>query len=166
MVNGLHLHSPFPAHIHTPTAESATQGDSQLVWSSQGEASRSGTPRYSRDWTSNLPIISQPALPPDPRAIPKWSVVWPFLSCLCSPRRRTNAIHYETNGCPLQHVVKHTPSYLGCGRWLLFLLWWTVEQTSFVLAHRMHSAAGNTRYRKILHNITCMLYVLAFNNGT
>ena len=36
-------HSPVHAHIHTPTSESATQGDSQLVRSSPGEeASRSG----------------------------------------------------------------------------------------------------------------------------
>ena len=30
-------HSPVHPHIHTPTAESTTQGDSQLVSSSQGE---------------------------------------------------------------------------------------------------------------------------------
>ena len=66
MVNGMHLHSTFltsghskcftiftqhsPIHahtIHTTTVESATQGDSQLVGSSQGEASRLGTPRHS-----------------------------------------------------------------------------------------------------------------------
>ena len=34
-------------HIHTPTAESTTQGDSQLVRSIHGEASRSGPPRRS-----------------------------------------------------------------------------------------------------------------------
>ena len=39
-------HSPVHAHIHTPPAESTKQGDSQLVKSSQGEASRSGTPRH------------------------------------------------------------------------------------------------------------------------
>ena len=38
-----HIH----AHIPPPTAESAPQGDSQLVSSSQGEASRSGTPPHS-----------------------------------------------------------------------------------------------------------------------
>ena len=46
--NHLTLHSP----IHTLTAESTMQGDSQLVRSSQREASCSGTP-------------SQPALPPE-----------------------------------------------------------------------------------------------------
>ena len=40
-------HSPIHAYIHTPTAESATQGDSHLVWSSLSEASCSGTPRHS-----------------------------------------------------------------------------------------------------------------------
>ena len=35
--------SDLPPFIHTPTAESTTQGDSQLVGSSQGEASSSGT---------------------------------------------------------------------------------------------------------------------------
>ena len=39
--------SPVHTHIHTPTAESTMQGDSQLVRSSQGEVSRSGTPRHS-----------------------------------------------------------------------------------------------------------------------
>ena len=29
-------HSPIHAHIHTPTAESTTQGDSQLIGSSSG----------------------------------------------------------------------------------------------------------------------------------
>ena len=32
------------AHIHTLTKESTTQGDSQVVGSSQGEVPRSGTP--------------------------------------------------------------------------------------------------------------------------
>ena len=40
-------HSPIHAHIHSLTAVSTTQGDSQLVRSSQGEASRSGTPPHS-----------------------------------------------------------------------------------------------------------------------
>ena len=40
-------HSPIHAHIHTPTVESNMEGDGQLVGSSQGEASRSGTPRHS-----------------------------------------------------------------------------------------------------------------------
>ena len=34
-------------NIHTPTAVSTPQGDSQRVSSSQGEASRSGTPPHS-----------------------------------------------------------------------------------------------------------------------
>ena len=38
---------PIHAHIHTQTGGSTMQGDRQLVWSSEGEASRSGTPRYS-----------------------------------------------------------------------------------------------------------------------
>ena len=59
-VNGLHLSStfltsghikrwtilPIHAHIHTLTVESTTQGDSQLVRSSQGEVPCSGTPRH------------------------------------------------------------------------------------------------------------------------
>ena len=52
MVNGLHLYSAFiqsalqywHSPIHTPTVDSTVQGDSQLVRSSQGEASPSGTP--------------------------------------------------------------------------------------------------------------------------
>ena len=47
------------SHIPTPTAESTTQGDSQLVRSIQGEASCS-------DLTGDLHVTSQPALPPDP----------------------------------------------------------------------------------------------------
>ena len=45
-----HLHPKrltIQSHIHTPTAESTTQGDSQLLRSSQGEVSPSGTPRHS-----------------------------------------------------------------------------------------------------------------------
>ena len=41
---------PF-IHNHTPTPESTHQGDSQLVRSSQVEASRSGTPRHSASWS-------------------------------------------------------------------------------------------------------------------
>ena len=58
------------SHIHTPTVESTTQGDSQLTGSGQGEASRSGTPRHTStlagdgDRTSNPPVTSQTALPP------------------------------------------------------------------------------------------------------
>ena len=37
-------HSPINAHIHTPMARSAVQGDSQLIRSSQGEVPCSGTP--------------------------------------------------------------------------------------------------------------------------
>ena len=54
-------HSPIHAHIHTPTAESAPQGDSQLVWSSQGEASRSGTPRHSEEPGIELATFRLPA---------------------------------------------------------------------------------------------------------
>ena len=57
--------SPIHAHIHTPTAESATQGDSQLR-SSQGEAAL--TLGGAGDRTSNLPVTSQPAVPPEPHA--------------------------------------------------------------------------------------------------
>ena len=55
VLHNIASHSPIHEHIHTPTAESATQGDGQLVRSSQGEASRSGTPRHSarRSWGSN-----------------------------------------------------------------------------------------------------------------
>ena len=48
------------------------QGDSQPVGSSQGEASRSGTPRPqlggAGDRTSNLQVTRRPALPPEPHA--------------------------------------------------------------------------------------------------
>jgi hypothetical protein len=54
-------YSPIHAHIHTPTAESAPQGDSQLVWSSQGEASRSGTPRHSEEPGIELATFRLPA---------------------------------------------------------------------------------------------------------
>ena len=63
-------HPPIHAHIHTPMAESATQGDSQLVRSSQGEALCSGTPRGAGDQTCNLPVANQPDLPPEPHAAP------------------------------------------------------------------------------------------------
>ena len=42
-------HSPIHAHIQTPTAVSTMEGESQLVGSSEGEASCSGTPRHSAD---------------------------------------------------------------------------------------------------------------------
>ena len=55
--------------IHTATAESATQGDSQPVSSSQGEASAQGHLHTqlggAGDRTSNLWVASQPALPPE-----------------------------------------------------------------------------------------------------
>ena len=73
LINGLHLYSafltsghskcyniashlPIHAHIHTPTVVSTImQGDCQLVRSSQGEVSCSGTPHHSarRSWGSN-----------------------------------------------------------------------------------------------------------------
>ena len=46
------------ARIHTPTAVSTPQGDRQLVRSSQGEGSRSGTPRHSARRTGDR--TSQP----------------------------------------------------------------------------------------------------------
>ena len=57
-------HSPVHTHIHTPTAMSTMQGDSQLVRSSQGEASHSETPRHTRrSWDSNQqPSGYQPTL--------------------------------------------------------------------------------------------------------
>ena len=66
--------SPIRGHIHTPTAKSTTQGVSQLVGSSYGGVSCSRTSRHSmcdprsRDRTSNVPVTSQPALPPEPHA--------------------------------------------------------------------------------------------------
>ena len=47
---------------------STIQGDSQLVRSSQAEVSPSGTPRLAGagNRTSNLPVTSQPTLPPEP----------------------------------------------------------------------------------------------------
>ena len=39
-------HSPIQAHIHTLTASSAVQGDSQLIVSSQGEVPCSRTPQH------------------------------------------------------------------------------------------------------------------------
>ena len=60
-------HSPVHAHIHTPTAESATQGDRTA---DRVRASHSGTPHTHSlggawDGTSNLQVTSRPALPPD-----------------------------------------------------------------------------------------------------
>ena len=60
-------HSPIHADIHTPTAVSSAQGDSQLVGSSWDEVSCSRTSRAG-DRTTNLPDTSQPALPPGPHA--------------------------------------------------------------------------------------------------
>ena len=57
-LNEYHItsHSPIHAHIHSATAVSTMQSDSQLVRSSLGEASCSGTPRHSarRSQGSNL----------------------------------------------------------------------------------------------------------------
>ena len=61
-------------HSHTPTAESTMKGDGQLVGSSKGELSCSGTPRHSvalggaGDRTGNLPVIRQPTAPTEPHA--------------------------------------------------------------------------------------------------
>ena len=80
-LNNIALHSPTHTHIQTKMAVSAMQGDSQLVGSSKGEVSCSGTPRHSRrkqDRTSNLLVTSQPALPPEPYATPKHP-----LQCVC-----------------------------------------------------------------------------------
>ena len=68
-----HIHPFIYTYIHTLTAESATQGDSQLVRNSRGEASRSGTPRQllggAGDRTRDLLVTSRPALPPEPNLI-------------------------------------------------------------------------------------------------
>ena len=65
-----HIHPFIYTYIHTLTAESATQGDSQLVRNGRGEASRSGTPRQllggAGDRTRDLLVTSRPALPPEP----------------------------------------------------------------------------------------------------
>ena len=59
-------------HTFTLTAESTTQGDSQLVSSSQGEASCSGTPRHS--WTSNFAVKSSiPANNYQPNRSTSWA---------------------------------------------------------------------------------------------
>ena len=114
--------------------ESTTQGGSQLVRSSQGVGSCSGTPphsaRRSPDWTSNLLVTSQPALPPEllsPTSVPHlWCLIrlcilfyFLFLLWLCDcvnyiiPLSK-NWITYRTdlytpwNGCPTQlrhHIV-------------------------------------------------------------
>ena len=65
-------HSPIHAHIHTPTAFSTMQGDSQLVRSSQVRGLAQGylhTPLGgAEERTSSLPVTSPPALPPEPHA--------------------------------------------------------------------------------------------------
>uniref|UniRef100_A0A8C5FHU2 IF rod domain-containing protein n=1 Tax=Gadus morhua TaxID=8049 RepID=A0A8C5FHU2_GADMO len=61
---GTFMQSDLQPFLHTSTARSTTQGDSRLVRSSQGEASRSGTPRAG-DRTSIPPVTSQPALNPE-----------------------------------------------------------------------------------------------------
>ena len=126
------------------------------------------------DRTSNLPVTSQPTLPPEQHFALKLTVVWPFLSCLCSSRRLTNAIHYETSGCQLQHVVKHTPSYLCCGRRPFFLLWWRTQQStlpsSLLTGYALLQERRDTEWYYITwraYNITCcMLYDLALKNST
>ena len=61
-------HSPIHTHIHTPTAESAMQGDSQLAGSSQGEVGCLAQGHLdtqlggASDQTSNLLVTSQPVL--------------------------------------------------------------------------------------------------------
>ena len=63
-LKGLHNiaeHSSIHAHIHTPMAVSATQGDSQLVEGSQGDVSllRDTSTQWlggAGDRTSNLPV--------------------------------------------------------------------------------------------------------------
>ena len=56
--------SPIHAHIHTPTAVSAMQGNSQLVRNSQGEVFAQGhlDPQLggAGDRTSNLTVTSNP----------------------------------------------------------------------------------------------------------
>ena len=59
-------HSPIHALIHTPTAVSTMQGDSQLVWSSQDQERLDTQLGRAGDRTSNLPLTSQPALLPEP----------------------------------------------------------------------------------------------------
>ena len=85
MVDGLHLYSsflitghpkrstmasnsPIHAHIHAPTAVSTMQGNGQIVRRIEGKVYCSGTPRHSLagDETSNPPVTSPPALPPEP----------------------------------------------------------------------------------------------------
>ena len=84
MVKGLHFCCTFLTsghskcftilpNIHTPTAVSAKQGDSQLVRSRQIEASHSETPRAG-DRTSNLPNTSRHALPPETHAASRQDV--------------------------------------------------------------------------------------------
>ena len=59
-------HPPIHAHIHTPTAASAMQGDNQPVSSSYGKVPCSRTPRHSarRCRGFELAITSQRSLPP------------------------------------------------------------------------------------------------------
>ena len=65
---GFAVGSEFQLCIHTATAEWTTQGDSQHVGSRQGEASCSHLDTQlggAGDRTSNLPVTSPPALPPE-----------------------------------------------------------------------------------------------------
>ena len=52
------------------------QGDRQLISSSQGEVSDSGTPEHSEDQTSNSLVTSQPAFPPELHATPIYAPVY------------------------------------------------------------------------------------------
>ena len=81
-MNGLHRHSAAltggrsercttPPHTHPfihTSPESAPQGDSQLVRSSQCWGACSGTPPHSGDRTSNPPVTGRPSLPRRPHA--------------------------------------------------------------------------------------------------
>ena len=65
-------HSPIHSHVHTPTVESTTQGDSQLTGAVRVRRLAQGhlvtQLGGAGDQTSNLPVTSQPALPPEPQA--------------------------------------------------------------------------------------------------
>ena len=54
-------------HIHTPMAESTSQGDSQLVGSGQGEVRDTSTLQIGGvgDRTGDILVTVQPALPPE-----------------------------------------------------------------------------------------------------
>ena len=50
----------IPGHIHTPTTATATQGDSQLHWSSQGEVPCSRRPRHNLEEPGIEPASLRP----------------------------------------------------------------------------------------------------------